>query len=900
MKRLLRIGSLERDIDEELAFHFAEAVEELKRRGRTQAQAEAEVHRRFGDEARYRSELAIIDRSRERRMQWSDRLDAARNALHHAVRGLARTPGMTIGIVVVFALGVGANATMLEIVDRLLLRPPDHVVDADAVHRVVVDRFIPYRGERIRSETFTYPDYRDLHAARSFEAVAGYAPREVTLGSGEDAHQVDGVLATGGYFNLLGVRPHIGRFFTNEEAKLGGERVAVLGYGYWQRVYGGREDALGRTVDMGTGPYTIIGVAPRGLTTVDLTPADVWLPMEVAQADIAGDRWVESRNWWWMRVLARRADGAAAEAAQQEATALHLAGRGVDAASAPAESSPDAYPADTRLLVYPLTVAERPEVGSEPAVAKWLVGVALIVLLIACINVANLLFARTLRQQREIGIRLALGVTRARLIGRIVLEGALLGLMGGAAALAVAHWGGGTLRRVLLPDVAWNEFMLGRTVLITTALMALLAGVLSALVPALQAARRDVGDVLRTSAGGITRSALRLRTGLSFIQAALSVILLVGAGLFVRSLDNVRNLDHGFDVDGLLFANVQVARGTMADEEEADAAWQMLERTRRLPGVEHAALTSAMPFWSYEAYDVAIEGVDSLPTLPSGAPLVQMVTSEYFETMGMSITRGRGFGDGTEYVAVVNETMAEAIAPGAGALGRCLYFRDGADDAPPCAPIVGIVENARRQELREEPGMQYYLNVPHSTPLAAMMDGASLLMRAGAGAEGVPDAVRREVLGIDARIRFVDVALLAERMNPLMRSWEMGATLFLVFGMLALLVAGVGLYSVLAFDVAQRTRELGLRTALGAPVSRLLRMVIGRGMRVTLVGVAAGLLIAALLAPRIEPLLFDVPAFDPVTYLGVAAALLLVALVASWGPAWRASRVDPNVALKAD
>ena len=196
--------------------------------------------------------------------------------------------------------------------------------------------------------------------------------------------------------------------------------------------------------------------------------------------------------------------------------------------------------------------------------------------------------------------------------------------------------------------------------------------------------------------------------------------------------------------------------------------------------------------------------------------------------------------------------------------------------------------------------MQYYLNVPRSMPLAATMRGASLMMRVDAGADGVTEAVRREVLGIDARIRFVDVALLAERMNPLMRSWEMGATLFMVFGMLALLVAGVGLYSVLAFDVAQRTRELGLRSALGAPVSRLLSMVVGRGMRVTLAGVAVGLLAAALLAPRIETLLFDVPPVDPVTYLGVAATLLAVALAASIGPAWRASRVDPNVALRAD
>ena len=910
MKRLLRIGSVERDIDEELAFHFAEAVEELKRRGRTQAQAEAEVHRRFGDEARYRSELTIIDRSRERRMQWSDRLDAARSAVHHAVRGLARTPGMTFGIVVVFALGVGANATMLEIVDRLLLRPPDHVVAADHVHRVVIDRYVPYLSERTTSEYLSYPDYRDLRAAQSFSAVAGYAPRELTLGRGESAHQANGVLATGDYFSLLGVQPHLGRFFTDEEAKLGGERVAVLGYGYWQRIYGGRRDVLGSTIDIGTGPYTITGVAPRGLTTVDLTPADVWLPLEVVQADVRGERWVQSRYGAWMRALVRRADGVSISQAQEEATALHLAAPGVlaqaAADAADSDNLPAGYPADTRVLTYPLSMAERPEVGAEPAVAKVLTGVALIVLLIACINVANLLFARTLRQQREIGIRLALGVTRARLIARIVLEGALLGLLGGLAALAVAHWGGGALRKVLLPDVAWNDFALGRTVVVATVVLALLAGILSALVPALQAARRDVGDVLRTSAGGITRSAMRVRTVLSFAQAALSVVLLVGAGLFVRSVDNIRDLDHGFDADGLLFANAIVGRGEMTEHEEAALSWRILDRVQQLPGIRHAALTSDMPFLSFRAYDVRIEGVDSLPVSttfaePVGsAPLVQLVSPAYFETMGMSIVWGRGFGDGSEYAAVVNETMADAIAPGGGAVGRCLYFRASAEDAPPCAPIVGVVEDARRQELREEAGMQYYLNVPESSPLAAEMRGASLMMRVNERAENVAPAVRREILGLDARVRFAEIATLDERISPLARSWELGATLFSVFGLLALLVAGVGLYSVLSFDVTQRTREMGLRSALGAPVARLLTMIVGRGMRVTLVGVATGLVIAGLLAPRIEPLLFDVSAYDTLTYVGVAGALLLVAVAASLGPAWRASRVDPNVALKAD
>ncbi len=894
MKRLLRIGSVERDVSEELAFHFAEAVDELMRRGRTRADAEAEARRRFGDEARYRRELMNLDRSRERRMRWRDRLEAAGEAMRHAVRGLVRTPGMTLGIVLVFALGIGANATMLEIVDRLLLRAPDHVTQADEVNRVVIDRYVAFRGERIQSETLAYPDYADLRAAASLSEVAAYANRELTLGHGEAAHRVKGVLATGGYFELLGVRPYIGRFFTDEEARIGGERVAVLGYGYWQSQYGGAGDVLGATIDMGGAPYTIIGVAPKGLTTLNLTPAQVWVPLQVAQTDIAGDVWIDSRNWWWLNAVVRRAEGVSVAQAEAEATALHLAGRAEQIAS-------DDYRSDTRIHAYPLPVADRPSMGTEPAVARWLTGVALIVLLIACINVGNLLFARTLGRQREIGIRLALGVTRARLIGSILLEGALLGLLGGVAALGVAYWGGGALRRTLLPDVAWQELGLGTTVLAVTAALALAAGLFSALVPALQASRPDVGDTLRTSSGGITRSALRVRTGLSFAQAALSVLLLVGAGLFVRSLGNVRAVDHGFNTDGLMYANAISSRDAIPDAEQVQLGRRALEAVRRLPGVQSAALTSAMPFWSYEGYEVKIEGVDSLPTLPSGNALAQLVTTDYFETMGMSIVRGRGFGDGAAYVAVVNETMAQAIDPGGAVLGRCLYLRPGADDPPPCAPIVGVVENATRQELHEDPGMQYYLNVPPDWAWAPdNMAHATLMMRVGGQDAAVVTAARREMLALDSRYRFIEIGSLQDLMNPLARAWELGATLFSVFGLLALIVAGVGLYSVLAFDVAQRTREMGLRTALGAPVAQLLAMIVSRGVRVTLVGVAVGLLAAMLLAPRIEPLLFDVPALDPATYLGVAGVLLLVALLASWLPAWRATRVDPVVALKSD
>jgi len=892
MRRLLRVGSAERDVGEELAFHFAEATDDLVRLGWTRSAAEAEVRRRFGDEARYRRELLSLNRRRERRMRWSGRLEGASDAMREAVRGLVRTPGMTIGIVVVFALGVGANATILQIIDRLMLRPPDFVVDAASVNRIVTDRSDVRQGERTQSEYLTYPDYLDLRGAKSFSAVAGYAPRELTIGHGDGAHLAQTVLATGDYFDLIGVRPHAGRFFTNEEARLGGERVVVVGHGYWQRQLGGAQDVIGRTVELAGNPYTIIGVAPPGLTTIDLTPAELWFPLEVAQADLAPEGWAESRNWWWMRALVRRADGVTVAQAGAEATALHVAGREQQIAAG-------SYGADTRIEAYPLVVAERPGIGSEPAVARWLAGVALVVLLIACINVANLLFARMLRRQREIGIQLALGVGRGRLVGRILLEGALLGVLGGAAALAVAWWGGGALRRLLLPDVAWNDLGLSTTVLMATGMLALLAGVLSAIVPALQAARRDVIDSLRTSAGGITRSALRVRTTLSFVQAALSVLLLIGAGLFVRSMTNAGSVDHGYEPDGMLYANLSTPRNAIMPVEHLRLEREILERVSRVPGVESAAFTSSMPFWSYLVYTIRIDGVDSLRTLPSGGAHAHIVSPAYLETTRMDIIRGRGLGDGRAYTAVVNQTMARQIEPYGDPIGRCIYMTVSGTETP-CIEIAGIVEDATATGFDEEPFMQYYVTLPEGAPVAEAFAGATLMLRVSGSESQVIPTVRREILALDPRISFVDIHPFSERLEPLTRSWQLGATLFTAFGLLALLVAAVGLYSVLAFDVAQRTRELGLRTALGARQSRLLAMIVGRGLRVTMTGIAAGLLVAALLADRIEPLLFHVAGRDLLTYGTVTAVLLLVAAFASWLPAMRAARIHPMEALKAE
>src|SRR5690606_1530565 len=324
---------------------------------------------------------------------------------------------------------------------------------------------------------------------------------------------------------------------------------------------------------------------------------------------------------------------------------------------------------------------------------------------------------------------------------------------------------------------------------------------------------------------------------------------LIGAGLFVRSMDNARSVDHGYEPDGLYFVDlVATSRDAIPPADRVVLMREMLERLQRLPEVQSVASTSSMPFWSYQVFGVEIEGVDSLPTLSTGGAYAHVVSPRYLETMGMDLVRGRGHGDGSAHVAGVNETLAGIIASYGEPVGRCLYLRPEGVDAPPCIEIAGVVEDATSNGLDEDPVMQYYVTLPQGSALAdRFVNGATLLVRSNAEEGAVIGALRREILAADPRIRFADIRPFEQMMAPLTRSWELGATLFTVFGLLALLVAGVGLYSVLAFDVAQRTRELGLRTALGAPEGRLLAMVVGRGMRVTLVGIAAGLLVAALL-----------------------------------------------------
>jgi predicted permease len=619
---------------------------------------------------------------------------------------------------------------------------------------------------------------------------------------------------------------------------------------------------------------------------MDLSPVDLWLAALPAEYLARGDEaFLTSRGSYWLKAVVRMAEGASVEVAEARATALHLGGR-ADRIEA------GRFDPSTYVIVAPLIEARGPTASPTSRTAKWLMGVSLVVLLIACANVANLLLAQGSRRRRETAIRVSLGASRPRLLAEGVLGGILLAGLGGVAALVLARTGGGIVRAYLLPEVLWTEAALpGRTVVITVAL-SLLAGLLAGLGPAIQSTKPDLSHDLKEGGREGTHRRSMGRTTLSVAQAALSVVLLVGAGLFIKSLDRVRTLDLGLDVDRLALAILET-EGEELEAAERNELYQVaIDRVSGMPGVAGAAYTD-VPFAWYMRADLRLPGLDSLPIPRGVGPLYYSVTPGYLETLGLDLVRGRTIQEtdraGTPQVAVVNETMAEAFWPNRDAIGSCFYF-NGQEE---CTTVVGVVENASAGEIEGAEWLTYYL------PSEQTGFGAQGLYIRTEGDPGqVVSAVAPILRSLSPTVRYAEVRTLREILDPQARSWSMGATLFSSFGILALLVAAVGLYSVLAFEVAQRTREIGIRTALGAERGRVLGEVLGDGGKIALMGCVLGLGVAFFLAPSIQPLLFQTPGRDPWVLVGVSLGMLTVGTLSSLPPALRATRVDPVEALR--
>ena len=886
--------------DDEIRSHLEMRAEALMARGMSREQAEAEALRRFGLLPEAHAELHATARDRERRLALIERLDELRRDISYAVRQLRASPGFTVAVVLTFAIGIGANAAMFGIIDRLLLRGPAHVRDPERLAHFYVSVDEPGRGTSTTSG-FGYAAYRALKdRMRSLDHIAAYSRNEATLGRGAEAVEIQEGHATAHFFSLLGVRPHLGRFFTADEDRPGAaERVTVLAYELWRTRFAGDSSVLGRTIAIGDAdPFVIVGVAPKGFTGAELQRVDLWIPMGIRGERIHPE-WATTWDARWLGIIARLPPGVTAQRAADEATAALLA----------AYDGDDPGMRQARGSFLPIGFDDTGAEPAEVAVSRWLTGVAVILLLIVCANIANLLLARALRREREIAVRLALGAGAGRIARLLLAEAFVLVSLGGLVGLAVAHWGGQLIRIVLLPDVGWTGSPIDGRVLAFTAVAAAICGVLIGLVPSIQASRLDLTGGLKAGVreGGGRRS--RVRAALTVAQAGLSVLLLVGAGLFIRSLRNVAAVHHGIELDRVLVADIHWPRPPATSSETERERHRVrenlfyseaLERLRRLPDVERASVSIGTPFHGLFSMTTKVPGLDSIPRLPGGGPWISLVTSDHFETVGTRVLRGRGFTPqdraGSERVVVVNETMAQRLWPNDDALGKCVIMM-----GQPCSRVVGVVEDARRSALEEPKAMQYYVPVGQE----GGMRGANILVRPRCGisvacARRTAAIVRAELLRMDPKLGYIDIAPLERGLDRQVRPWRLGATMFGLFGGVALLVAAVGLYSVIAYGVAQRRHELGVRAALGAERSAIVRLIMRQGVGAAGLGVAIGLAIALAAGGNIEPLLFRVSANDPFVLAIVAVTLLAVAAAATIVPALRGARSDPMEALRAE
>ncbi|HEY7394547.1 MAG TPA: ADOP family duplicated permease, partial [Gemmatimonadaceae bacterium] len=674
----------------------------------------------------------------------------------------------------------------------------------------------------------------------------------------------------------------------------GDPRIVVLGFAFWQNELAGAADAVGKTILIDDKPYSVIGVAPRNFNGVQRSTVDVYLPAGVL-ADLNRDRSrpfpLTDRRFDAFSVIGRIREGARREPLAKELEIIYHRSDAVD----------DDRAKRHVVVASPMSLTAMGSLRQvqNVTVSLWLYGVAGIVLLIACANVAALLITRGIARRREIAVRLALGVGRSRLIRLLLTESALLAAAGCFAGLLLARWAGGVIRATLLSEIDAGSARLDSRVFLVTLTTAVFTGIACGLAPAFIATRPNLSSVLksgeRDGADGRGRAGGALLVG----QVALTLMLLVGAGLFVQSLRNLDATDFGFDVRHVLFANVGDTVYTAA---QADARFRdVIERTRTLPGVERVAIATSGPFsvmWIKPIFAPGHEG-DWPP------PRLSAVTPEFFETLGITLQRGRNFtaadDAGAERVAIVNDEMARNFWPQADALGQCI--RIGGPESL-CRPIVGIVHNARQGDWpddpiqTEKPMSAYYIPFAQRDSKTSESGRAVLYVRSPGNAAALVPGVERTLRAIFPEVPPPKAIAFSTPIARQFRPWRLGATMFEIFGGIALCLAIVGLYGVLAFRVSQRTHEIGVRMALGARGVDVRRLVVGHGVRLGAIGVTIGIAATLAVSHLLDDLLFGVSSREPSVIVAVGAALVAVAVVASYVPAFRASRIDPMEALR--
>ena len=814
----------------------------------------------------------------ELKQAWAPELVA--QDVRYAVRGLWAKPAFALVAVVTVALGVGANTTIFTLINGLLFRTPAAI---DAPERLVS---LGRGNQPTDFDNYSLPIVRDYQQqADVYSGVAAFAHRSMILGTGVESELRPGMVVTGNYFAVLGVRPVLGRDFLPEEIANGsGHFVAIISHALWQRRHGGRTDILERGMTVNGQRYQVVGVAPRGFvgTRVSASAPDVWLPLASATPvvpTVNAARTARGRSWLW--AFARLAEGV-------ELTRATVATRAL------VQAWGEEYPLQAGQGVQVLAgvgLFPQERIQAE-RFAALLLGVSGLVLLISCANLANLLLVRASSRTRELGVRVAMGATRSRLIRQLLIESAVVSLAGTAVAGALTVGAGRVLPSLLSlrttanlsPDLRVFGFALG---------VAVLASILFGAVPALRGSRPDVVNALKE--GGRTGRQERsfMRRGLVVTQLALSFVLLTGTGLLLRSVRNAQVSDPGFRMSDILLMSLRLdLRGSYDDER--GLAWydQLLRRVRGLPGVAAAAVGASVPIAEFHSNGAVIIDGD-VPAPGERWPLAYYneVSSDYFETLGIRIVQGRSFesgdGPGSDPVVVINEALARRYWPGVNPLGRTLGQRDQS------YRVIGVARDVQMRSLREPPVPYAYF------AFRQRYEGAMTLhVRTESAPLGLAAAVGREIDALDAGLPVFGISTLRERVSASLAETRSTAVLVGIFGAVAVVLAGVGLYGVLAYAVAERRREMGIRIALGAPTSRVLRLVLGQGLRLTGLGILIGVVGTIGASRAIAGLLYEVSATDPTTLVAIAAVFALVGGVASYLPTRRATRVDPTVALR--
>ncbi len=877
LDRLFRRERLDHSMEEELRFHMAERAADLQRSGVPIAEAERRAQIEFGGIENYKEQCRETRSFHGIHSFFAD--------LRFGFRMLWRSPGFSILAILCLTLGIGANAAVFSWIEGILFRPYPAVAHQERLFALTGTA----RGDPDDTD-LSWPDFLDLQ--RSCTLVDSFIVTKITgttLSIGDRAEVTTGSIVSANYFDAIGVRPILGRGFEpGEDSGRSAHPLTVISYQLWQGRFKGDPQIIGKTQRLNGVLHTIVGVAPQSFYGTFVGWAmQFWVPASMEEIFEGGGYKLEDRGARWIEAYARLKPGVTREQAQQEIAAV-------------AKRLEKDYPDTNRgrsIKLWPLWQTPFNNANTLLSTLEIMLAVVVFVLLIACANVGNLLLVRSFARRHEMTVRLAIGAGRGRLVRQLVTEGLILAAFGAAGGLLVAHWCRHALVLLLparggvamhLPgEIDWR-------VLALSAGVCLIATLLLGLVPALQTRDLDVAGALKAESAGVVGSGRRawVRSGLVVMQVSLSFVLIVGAGLLLQSLQRIRNSSPGFSTHEVLDTTVNLVAAGYDPQRAQNFQDELLDRVKALPGVESAAFARMTPL-SYGSFSSTPIAVDGYQSPPDEQPIVQYneVGPDYFVTMGIPLVSGREFNRADDeksvLVAIVNETMAAKYWGGRNPIGERVQVKGR------WMQVVGVAKDSKYQSVRETPKPFFY--VPLRQNFAR---GPGLNIRTRLSPEAMTAALTREVHAIDRNLALFEVITLQEQVDRSTSPQLVAVTLVGVLGGLALLLAAIGLYGVMSYSVSQSTRELGLRMALGATPSHLLRLVMSRGLALTAAGIVGGTAAALASTRLLGYLLYNVSPRDPLSFGSAFLVIMVASLAACFLPAWRATRTDPLQALR--